>query len=118
MLSKVCQSSRGVCIQIKNGLSYEECKVLNEFSFNESCWCVLKLQSNKKMLIGGIYRSPSSNITNSRHLNDLINVALNLKYDFNMIVGDFELPNSFLEGVDHSEQSESPQILVHRMFTR
>ena len=43
VLSKVCQNSRGVCIQIKNGLSCEECKVLNEFSFNESCWCVLKL---------------------------------------------------------------------------
>ena len=73
----------------------------------------LKLQSNEKMLIHvcGIYRSPSSNITNSRHLNDLINVALNLKYDYNIIVGDFNYPTiSWKEWTTPSSQNH-PEFL-------
>ena len=84
-------NSRGVCIQVKNGLSFQGCKVLNDFSFNESCWCVLKLKSGETLLVGGVYRrrSPSSNTVNIRRLNNLINMALSLKYDYGIIVGDF-----------------------------
>ena len=45
------------------------------------------------MLIGGIYRSPNSKEANSRHLLELINMAVGLKLDYTVIVGDFNYPN-------------------------
>ena len=47
----------------------------------------------KKMLIGGIYRSPHSTVVNSRHLNDLINVTVSLNFDYTVLVGDFNYPS-------------------------
>lgn len=44
VLGKVTEKCRGV-IYIRNGLSYRECTVLNDFTFCESCWCVLRLDS-------------------------------------------------------------------------
>ena len=55
LLGKVTEKCRGVCIYVKNGLTFYECKTLNDFSFNESCWCILRLDSHRQMLIGGIY---------------------------------------------------------------
>ena len=52
LLGKVTEKARGVCIYVKTGLSYYECKILNEFSYNESCWCALRLDARKEMLIG------------------------------------------------------------------
>ena len=45
------------------------------------------------MLIGGIYRSPNSNQENSRHLNELINMAVSLKFNYTVLVGDFNYPD-------------------------
>ena len=45
------------------------------------------------MLIGAIYRSPNSNVANSRQLIELINTAVGLKYDYTVLVGDFNYPN-------------------------
>ena len=40
-----------------------------------------------------IYRSPNCSATNSRKLIELINLAVNLKYDDTVLVGDFKHPN-------------------------
>ena len=45
------------------------------------------------MLIGAIYRSPNSNVANSRQLIELISRAVGLKYDYTVLVGDFNYPN-------------------------
>ena len=45
------------------------------------------------MLIGGIYRSRNCSAINSRKLLELINTAVNLKYDYTVLVGDFNYPN-------------------------
>ena len=93
LLGKVTEKSRGVCIYVKSGLSFYEFKNLTEYPYNESCWCVLRLESHKEMLIGGIYRSPNSNQENSRHLNELINMAVSLKFNYTVLVGDFNYPD-------------------------
>ena len=93
LLGKVTEKSRGVCIYVKTGLSYYECKILTETSYNESCWCIIRLDFHKEMLIGGIYRSPNSKEDNSRHLIELINMAVGLKLDYTVIIGDFNYPN-------------------------
>ena len=51
--------SRGVCIYYRDGLHIREIKILNDFKFEESCWCSINLENNKLLLIGAIYRSPS-----------------------------------------------------------
>ena len=39
----------------------EKLKYLMIFNkFEESCWCSINLENNKSLLIGAIYRSPSS----------------------------------------------------------
>ena len=67
--------------------------MLNDSTFCESCWCVLRLESNEQLLIGGIYRSPNSSINNSRQLVELINKAMELKCDYTVLVGDFNFPD-------------------------
>ena len=66
---------------------------VNNSAFNELCWCILRLDSNEQMLIGDIYRSPNCSATNSRKLIELINTAVNLKYEYTVLVGDFIYPN-------------------------
>ena len=93
IIGKETDKCRGVCIYLRNGLSFRECTNLNNSNFSESCWCVLKLDSNEQMLIGAIYRSPNSNVANSRQLIEFINTAVGLKYDYTVLVGDFNYPN-------------------------
>ena len=38
-------------------------------------------------------RSPNSNQENSRHLNELINMAVSLKFKYTVLVGDFNYPD-------------------------
>ena len=93
LLGKVTEASRGVCIYVKTGLSYYECKILTETSYNESCCCIIRLDYLKKMLICGIYRSPNSKEDNSRHLIELIYMAAGLKLHYTVIIGEFNYPN-------------------------
>ena len=78
---------------VKNGLSFRQCRTLNNSASNESCWCISRLDSNEQMLIGGIYSRPNCIATNSRKFIELINTAVNLKYDYTVLVGDFNYPN-------------------------
>ena len=70
-----------------------DCHFVNNQAFNELCWSILRLDSNEQILIGDIYRSPNCSATNSRKLIELINTAVNLKYDYTVLVGDFNYPN-------------------------
>ena len=91
---------------LKETLSVEECTVLNEHSFEESCWCEVRLNNKKKILLGGLYRSPSSSTNNSDNLHRLIDVALGLNYDYNIIVGDFNYPSICWDDLSTSESNE------------
>ena len=51
------------------------------------------LESGEKLLIGSIYRSPSSTDSNSKKLLNLINNAMGQKFDYTFIVGDFNYPS-------------------------
>ena len=84
--------SRGVCILYKSNIKVKDCKLLNDFKFEESCWCSVILENNKTLLLGAIYRSCSSNVTNSLKLFQLITNAIDMKFDYNIIVGDFNFP--------------------------
>ena len=51
------------------------------------------MKNNEKLLLGAIYRSPSSGTENSLRLNQLISTAIGLNFSYTVILGDFNFPN-------------------------
>ena len=51
------------------------------------------MKNNEKLLLGAIYRSPSSGTENSLRLNQLISTAIGLNFSYTVILGDFKYPN-------------------------
>ena len=90
---KISEKSRGVCIYCKESLSAQDCKLLNDDVYEESCWCEIKLPNSEKLLIGGIYRSPSCSVNNTYKLNDLIGLAMSMQYNYTVVAGDFNFPS-------------------------
>ncbi|WAQ99940.1 hypothetical protein MAR_024313 [Mya arenaria] len=90
--AKVQENSRGVVIYVKETIVADYCDILCEADFSESVWCELRLANAKKLLIGGIYKSPSSNLVNQRNLNLLLSQACSLTFDHLVILGDFNFP--------------------------
>ena len=78
--------------------------------FKEHLWTSISLDNTENLLIGNIYRSPSSDkFTSTNELCDLINCVNNTKPSYLLIVGDFNYPNidwhrACLAKVDHSKQ--------------
>ena len=77
---------RGVCIYTANHL------IANQFepssNFDESVWCEI-MNDKEKLIIGCIYRSPSSTDSNCVNLLSLLEEVTSMKYDQLVIVGDF-----------------------------
>ena len=69
-------AKRGVCIYTHGSLGATECREMpgtnGDESGGESVWCEAKLMRNDKLLIGCIYRSPNSNVTNYANINDTL----------------------------------------------
>lgn len=91
---RTSEKGRGVCIycKAKEFFSAQDCKLLNENECVKSCWCEIKLETNEKLLIGGIYRGPSSNEENNLRLNKLICSVVRLQYTNTVLVGGFNFP--------------------------
>ena len=63
-------------------------------NFEESCWVEICLRGNDKLLVGCIYRSPNSQLTNDKRLfEDLQRVSEVSDYSHVMICGDFNFPD-------------------------
>ena len=84
-------NSRRMCIYHKSELAVNECKDFKDSRFQESCWCVVNLDSNERLLLGAIYHSPSSSAINTNKLNMLLHSAVE-KYDYLVLIGDFNFP--------------------------
>lgn len=90
--SEIEESSRGVVIYVRNTIPADYCSVLKQNKFKESVWCVLRLSNGKELLIGGVYKSPSSSSENVRQLNALLTQASALNYEHLVVLGDFNFP--------------------------
>ena len=62
---EITENCRGVFIYYKTELSVVECKDFTDCGFQESCWCIVTLETNEKLLLGAIYHSPSSSPINT-----------------------------------------------------
>ena len=66
----------------------EELKI--EGNFKESIWIKIKLNGKDRMLIGCMYKSPSSEASNLKSLNEMIMQATKTKeFSHQLIMGDF-----------------------------
>jgi hypothetical protein len=73
------QGDRGIVLFMKNYINVSKISILNE-NFNESVWCEIIASQNEKLLVGLIYRSPSSSQQNNDMLLSTINRAIELGY--------------------------------------
>ena len=81
---------RGVAIYVHESLSAAGVDLLNNYVYQESVWCEIKLQGTDKLLVGCIYRSPGkSSKENNNLLNCLLRKASNFNYSHVLVAGDF-----------------------------
>jgi len=83
----------GALLYMHASLSAVTCESLTALNI-DSVWCTVTLRGSEKMLIGVVYRSPSSNSENDSKLN----IAISNIDDFQecsdlLIMGDFNTPN-------------------------
>ena len=92
---KFCNDNpkRGVVIYIDNLLNARSVENLNSHLFEESTWCSFVSNDKEQVLLGCLYRSPSSSELNYNRLKDLLTSDLIQKYDRICIMGDFNFPN-------------------------
>lgn len=76
---------KGVILYFKSCLKVQSVDMLNNFNFDESIWIHIKLKGCDNLLVGNIYRSPSSLRENNVN-----------------IVGDFNYWRQSNDSVDHS----------------
>ena len=88
----------GVALYMKNDLNAVRNKVLNKSSFEESVWCNFNSKEGEGVLVGCVYRSPSSGEENFQKLIELLHHEEIGKFNKICIVGDFNMPNINWDG--------------------
>ena len=84
--------TRGILLFVKNELGAVE--VESGSRFKESVWVKINLRGNDKLLVGCIYKSPSSSEENLSLMNDMIrNINSTQVYSHVLVVGDFNFPD-------------------------
>ena len=81
-------------LYIKSHTMSAEVKI-NESTYKDHIWVETHLQGNEKILIGCIYKSPTAEkqetIKSLQYIEQIINIATNMKYTRLLIAGDFNL---------------------------
>ena len=84
---------REVHVSTHESFGATECREMTGTNGDESVWCEAKLMKNYKLLIGCIYRSPNSNVTNDAKIIDTLKKANNLGFSHVLIFGDLNHPS-------------------------
>ena len=82
---------RGITVFVAKSLGVEIVD-FEESSFEEQLWCRLRLNKKDALLIGCLYRSPSSNGDSTTKLCNLLRTVSSTNPTRLLIVGDFNLP--------------------------
>ena len=97
--------SRGIITYVKESINVSEHKELNDFGFQECVWCTLNINSTS-ILLGCIYRSPSSNLECSTiNLINMLSSLESFKHDKIIITGDFNYP-----GINWNNTINTPDV--------
>ena len=92
------ENKRGVALYLNKNLKAFECDIFDSVEFEESVWCQFVSEKGEKVLIGCIYRSPSSSDDNKNKLFQIIRSEVIGKFDKVCIVGDFNFPSLRWDG--------------------
>ena len=104
---------RGIAMYVRDSIPAQQVNLSDtESKINESVWCEVNLENKEKLLIGTMYRSPSSSDTNNDNFNQLFkNMILDRKNV--LIMGDFNHPEiNWLNGISPAnENNKATQFL-------
>ena len=89
---------RGVALYIKETLNPQGVDDLSNSKFDISSWAKFLTQDGLNVLIGCIYKSPSSSQENKLELLNLLKSNVLSKFDHVLITGDFNFPNILWDG--------------------
>ncbi|XP_019622026.1 PREDICTED: uncharacterized protein LOC109468213 [Branchiostoma belcheri] len=83
---------RGIVIYTADHIDATEVSY-NDIEFQEHLWVQVRLHRQDKLIIGGIYRSPSSDLRlSTEHLANLLQVVVGTRPTHLLIAGDFNYP--------------------------
>ena len=97
-INRASSDAGGTLLYVTDKLGQRECKPLktpeNGIPFDSSTWCWVTPTKGKKVLVGCIYRSPSSLIMNNDKLLKLMDQANEIAGNSRLLIlGDFNIPN-------------------------
>lgn len=81
----------GVLLLVKNSIS--AINITPPVAYRDSVWCSLSFARAPSILMGCIYRSPSSSDDNDRNLNNLLSHMSHTDFGLKIILGDFNFPD-------------------------
>ena len=84
---------RGIAIYVHSSLSKFVTDIGITVQLKEYIWLKLRIRGNDALIIGCIYRSPSSPDDNDKMLNRMIKTVVKMKLTHLVIAGDFNMPN-------------------------
>ena len=83
---------RGMLLYVKESLKYSPV-IFNDINFEENILCEINIGHNKKILVGSVYRSPSSSYDNFKQLCKLFVCSVNKHFSEVFLFGDMNFPN-------------------------
>ena len=101
----------GVCIFVNSNLFVYRDDGLCSSPFSESIWCRIPLTGKDCLLLGVIYRSPSSDVINFNHLCNLLTQVTNTGVTHLLITGDFNMPH-----IDWTTSNVTSSCIYDRTF--
>ena len=94
----VNNKQRGVALYIKESLNPQSVDDLSESNYDISTWAKFLSPDGLSVLIGCLYKSPSTSNDNKMELLSLLKSDTLSKFDHVLITGDFNFPNILWDG--------------------
>ena len=92
---RVNKKGGGVLLYVHKSLKSIPCEEMELSDFSDSVWCIIQIDTETKILVGTVYRSPSSDMSNNEKLLKLFEEAHRVarkSRSHSLIMGDFNLP--------------------------
>ena len=89
---------KGAALYVKNTLNHSACPIFDNVAFDCSSWCTVLLADRKRLLVGVVYRSPSSTEENNNRMIDILRIASATNTNYLLVCGDFNLPKVNWDG--------------------
>ena len=107
---------RGIGIYTRGGLSATKISFENS-NFEEQLWISIRIQSHDKLLLGGIYRSPFTDIiTSTKQLCSLLKIVIDTNPSHLIMMGDFNYPEiDWNYTVSRAADIHSSHIFLHSL---